>query len=139
MANSSILVLPNITKPASLQFSTTCASYGEIKLSSILEPQVVLTPLVQKISFCAMGTPVKGPASPLAILASAARACSSACSRVIVTKALRSLSLASSRSSKFVVSSSLEYSRACKPLASSARLLLCMGLPILDSVANSYF
>src|SRR5688500_18916343 len=50
MANSSMLVLPRVTMPAALSFSTTVASYGDTKLSSILEPQLVLTPCVQKMS-----------------------------------------------------------------------------------------
>jgi len=35
-----------------------------MKLSSIFEPQLVLTPWVQKMSLCAMGIPVSGPAAP---------------------------------------------------------------------------
>ena len=42
----------------------------------ILEPQVVLTPLVQKMSFKAMGIPVSAFISPLRI-ASSARVASS--------------------------------------------------------------
>ena len=53
MANSSMLVLPNITIPASIHFSTTVALYGAMKLSSILEPQVVRIFLVQNISLFA--------------------------------------------------------------------------------------
>ena len=49
--------------PAALSFSTTVASYGDTKLSSIFEPQLVLTPCVQKMSLCASGKPVSGPAS----------------------------------------------------------------------------
>src|SRR5512143_3873311 len=41
MANSSMLVLPSVTMPAALSFSTTVASYGETKLSSMREPQLV--------------------------------------------------------------------------------------------------
>ena len=50
--------------PAALSFSTTVASYGDTKLSSIFEPQLVLTPFVQKMSLCASGKPVSGPALP---------------------------------------------------------------------------
>src|SRR6188768_4364158 len=50
MANSSMLVLPSVTMPAALSLSTTVASYGDTKLSSIFDPQLVLTPCVQKMS-----------------------------------------------------------------------------------------
>src|SRR5882757_4188451 len=60
IANSSILVLPSITVPASLSRSTTAASYGATKFDNIREAQVVSTPSVQKMSLCASGTPSKG-------------------------------------------------------------------------------
>src|SRR4029079_17307439 len=75
MANSSMFVLPSVTMPAALSFSTTVASYGDTKWSSIFEPQLVLTPWVQKMSLCASGRPVSGPALPPARAASAAAAC----------------------------------------------------------------
>src|SRR3989304_1285 len=78
MANSSMLVLPIITIPALFNFSTTVASYGAIKLSSIFDPQEVFTPSVQKMSFCAIGIPVSGPAFPWLIFSSASFACTSA-------------------------------------------------------------
>ena len=59
-----MLVLPMFTIPAEFIFLIRVASYGAIKLSNIFEPQDVFIPLVQKISFCAMGIPVKGVASP---------------------------------------------------------------------------
>ncbi len=74
MANSSIFTLPKVTKPAALAFATTVASYGEIKLSSIFEPAVVLIPWVQKISLCASGIPVRAVALPALRTASAASA-----------------------------------------------------------------
>ena len=46
-----MFVLPRVTAPALLSLETIVASYGETKFSSILEPQVVLMFLVQKISF----------------------------------------------------------------------------------------
>ena len=64
--------------PAALSFSTTVASYGDTKLSSIFEPQLVLTPCVQKMSLCASGRPVSGPALPEAKVASATFACARA-------------------------------------------------------------
>src|SRR5688500_9002098 len=88
MANSSMLVLPSITMPAALSFSTTVASYGDTKLSSMREPQLVLTPRVQKMSLWASGRPVSGPALPDTSAASAAWACARAESAVTVTKAL---------------------------------------------------
>src|SRR5579859_7191384 len=50
MANSSMLHLPSVTAPAAPRRSTTCASYGLTKFSSIREPHVVRSPRVQKIS-----------------------------------------------------------------------------------------
>src|SRR6185503_15964663 len=47
IANSSMLHLPSGTAPARWNCSTTCASYGLTKFSSIREPQVVRWPLVQ--------------------------------------------------------------------------------------------
>src|SRR3954454_22751506 len=64
MANSSMLVLPSVTMPAASSFSTTVASYGDTKLSSMREPQLVLIPAVQKMSLCASGSPVRAPALP---------------------------------------------------------------------------
>src|SRR3989304_8733211 len=74
MANSSMLSLPSITAPASFSFLTTVASYGGTKFSSMRGAQGVLTSFVQKISFLAMGTPVRGGESPSLILLSAASA-----------------------------------------------------------------
>src|SRR3990172_9488613 len=82
MANSSMFVLPTITAPASRSRSTTWASYGGTKRSSIREPQVVRTPRVQITSLTAMGTPVSGPPSPRARNWSASAACWSARSSV---------------------------------------------------------
>src|SRR4051812_7473239 len=50
IANSSMLHLPSSTAPAASNCSITCASYGLVKLASIFDPQVVRTPLVQKMS-----------------------------------------------------------------------------------------
>ena len=51
MANSSMLVLPTITAPASNSLWTTVPSYGATKPPSIFEPQVVRTPLVDEDVF----------------------------------------------------------------------------------------
>src|SRR5690349_12115337 len=78
MANSSMFVLPSVTIPDAFSFSTTVASYGDTKLSSMREPQLVRTPLVQKMSLCASGSPVSGPAEPSFKAASARTACAMA-------------------------------------------------------------
>src|SRR5262245_33153725 len=67
IANSSMLVLPRITRPASRSFVTSVASYGGRQPSRILEAAVVGTPLVTITSFTATGTPASGPSrSPAA-------------------------------------------------------------------------
>src|SRR6266581_3244411 len=50
MANSSMLVLPRITAPASSKRSITCASYGPTKFERIFEPQVVSQSRATKMS-----------------------------------------------------------------------------------------
>src|SRR5690606_9130768 len=82
IANSSLFVLPSMTTPASFSRWTSVASYGDTKLSSIREPHDVFTPAVQKMSLCAIGTPVSGPAVPSARRRSASSASRSASSRV---------------------------------------------------------
>src|SRR5919108_3031423 len=108
MANSSMLVLPRVTMPASFSRATTVASYGDTKLSSIREPQLVLTPCVQKMSLWASGRPVDGAADPAARARSAAAAWARACSRITVMKALSRGWEASIRPSRLVVSSVTE-------------------------------
>src|SRR3954470_16855669 len=103
MANSSMLVLPSVTMPAALSFSTTVASYGDTKLSSMREPQLVRTPDVQKMSLCASGSPVSGPADPEAKVDSATFACARADSAVTVMKELSDGCDASMRASKLFV------------------------------------
>src|SRR6185436_1579923 len=100
MANSSMFVLPSVTMPAAFSFSTTVASYGDTKLSSIREPQLVRTPCVQKMSLWASGSPVRGPAWPDASCASAALACARAESAVTVMKALSAGCAASTRANR---------------------------------------
>ena len=126
MANSSMLVLPTITAPASSSFSVTVASYGEIKLSSIFEPQLVFTPLVQKMSLCANGMPVNGPAVPALRAPSAACAAASAGAAVTVTKLLSRSSWVLIRCRQARVNSSLEYTPFCRSAASSTRLFWCI-------------
>ena len=87
IANSSILHLPSITAPSACILETTVASYAGINCSSMREPQVVLTPLVQKISLCSRGMPVSEAMSPLAMALSASRALSIACSEHVVMTA----------------------------------------------------
>jgi hypothetical protein len=126
MANSSMFVLPSDTAPASASRFTTVASYGETKLSSMRDPQLVLTSSVQKMSLCAIGTPVKGVALPAAILASACSACRSAFSSVTVTKALRAPSKRLMRSRKCSVISRDETARFASAAERAARVCLCM-------------
>jgi hypothetical protein len=81
MANSSMLVLPTKTLPASRSFFATVASYGGTKLARILEAQVVNVPRVQTLSFKARGMPMSGDcgspeASALSAASAAARASS---------------------------------------------------------------
>ena len=78
MANSSMLVLPSMTTPAARSRCTTVASYGETKFASMREPQVVFSPRVQKMSLCAIGTPISAPALAARSRASARSASASA-------------------------------------------------------------
>ena len=73
--------------PASSKRSIAVAEYGGIKFSKIFEPQVVRIPLVQILSFTAIGTPNKG-FNVLVLVNSRSKAFarSSACSRVRVRK-----------------------------------------------------
>ena len=82
MANSSMLVLPSSTAPASRRRLTAVPSYGGVKPSRILDAQVVGTPSVRSTSLSATGMPRSFESvSPVAILASARRASSMPCSR----------------------------------------------------------
>src|SRR5574343_2001168 len=130
MANSSMLVLPSETRPASeCILRITVASYGETKLASIFEPQVVVQPSAQKMSFWATGMPVSGPAVPAAMRASAARAMARLFSRSTVTKALMSGFRRSMRSRNSVDNSTLEICFAARACDSSFRLLLIIRSP----------
>src|SRR5215510_1606990 len=55
IANSSMLVLPRIGRPAARTLATAVASYGGIQPSRIREPQVVGSPLVASTSLTAIG------------------------------------------------------------------------------------
>lgn len=127
-----MLVFPNITVPACLKFLTTVASYGETKLYKILDPHVVSTPSEQKISFCAIGIPVSGPALPSEICWSAAFAAAKACSSVIVIKLFNCLSNCLMRSRKYFVSSVLEILRAANSFDNSAMVLCVMRIPVIQ-------
>src|SRR4029453_9460843 len=79
MANSSMLVLPRITTPASRSRRTTVASYGGTNSSRIFDPAVDRTPLVTSTSLRARGTPASGPSrSPRSLAWSNSRAASRA-------------------------------------------------------------
>src|SRR6187399_945134 len=138
MANSSMLVLPRVTMPAAFSFSTTVASYGDTKLSSIFEPQLVRTSFVQKMSLCASGSPVSGPAFPEPKVASATFACARADSGVTVMKELSAGCDASMRASRLFVSSVTENSLARSFFASSDSVSVCIGLKtfLLDDLGN---
>ena len=79
MANSSMLVLPRITRPAARSLVTMVASYGGRQPSRIFDPHVVGMPRVARTSFSASGTPASGPSGiPAARAASTASAAASA-------------------------------------------------------------
>ena len=73
MANSSMLVLPRMTAPASFNRAAMVASYGLMYPSRIREPAVVGVPVRLTRSFSATGTPRSGGSS-LSAAAPAARA-----------------------------------------------------------------
>ena len=79
MANSSMLVLPRITTPASRSRLVTVASYGGSQSPRMRDPQVVGMSMVVNTSLRASGTPASGPSSaPAARRRSTARAASRA-------------------------------------------------------------
>src|SRR5829696_6479512 len=88
IANSSLLSLPSMTAPSRQSCEVTVDSYGGTKLPRIFEHAVVRTSLVANRSLMPSGMPASGPPSPLAILASIARAMSRAFSGVSRMKAL---------------------------------------------------
>src|ERR1700730_7254514 len=114
IANSSILVLPTITASAASSRCTTVDEYGGLKFARIFEPHVVSSPLRQKMSLTAVGTPAKGPtASPRAMRASTSRAFASARSGSSVMYALSDGSTRSiDANAAFVTSSALRSRRA---------------------------
>src|SRR5688500_12263879 len=63
IANSSRFVFPTGMAPAARKRSTTVASYGGLQPSRILEEHVVGTPVVQRLSLSAIGTPARAPGS----------------------------------------------------------------------------
>src|SRR5690606_3947812 len=131
MANSSMFSLPRLTAPAAASFSTTVASYGAWKPVRIFEAQLVSTPRVQNRSLWAIGAPSRAPFSPEARRASAARACSRACSSVTVMKLFSCGSSWRIRPSSSRLSSSAEHCLAARARAISARVSWCMGNPFL--------
>lgn len=132
MANSSMLVLPRMTTSAALRRLVTVASYGGIQPSRILEPTVVGTPSVVKMSFSASGTPASGPSfSPFARLASTARACASAPSRSTCRKALTFSSTAAIRARCASVTSTAVSSPEAIFSAVSAAVSLMMLMSVM--------
>ena len=65
MANSSVLVLPRTTTPASWSLRTAVAVYGATKPSRILEPHVQGSPSTVNTSLIATGMPNNGEYIPL--------------------------------------------------------------------------
>src|SRR2546429_1147059 len=63
MANSSRLVLPTTTAPASASRDTIVASYGGRQFSRMRDEHVVGTPLVHMLSLRATATPASRPGS----------------------------------------------------------------------------
>ncbi len=131
MANSSMLVLPRMTTSASFRRLVSVASYGGIQPSRILEPTVVGTPLVVKMSFRASGTPASGPSfSPRSRLASTSRAWASAPSRSTCRKAWTFSSTASMRARWASVTSTAVSSPAAIFSAISAAVSLMMSVTV---------
>src|SRR3954471_12444314 len=83
MANSSRLVLPTTTAPASASRDTIVASYGGRQFSRMREEHVVGTPLVHMLSLRATATPASRPgSSPAATRRSTASAAARASSAI---------------------------------------------------------
>jgi hypothetical protein len=127
MANSSMLVFPTSTMPAAASCSTTNALYGATKSCSMREPQVVRKPPVMMTSLCAIGMPVRMPASPRARRASASRAATRARSPSIVRKAFRRGLARAMRSSKPSTSSTLDKRPAPSACESSVSGAVIIG------------
>jgi hypothetical protein len=97
--------------------SSAEASYSGSKFSRNLEPHVVLTPLVERTSLTAIGTPSQSFLPPF--FASTLPARSSASSGVMVRKALTSSSTSSTRALAASAASRAETSPASIAFASS--------------------
>ena len=95
IANSSMFSFPKLIISCSFSSSTTVASYGATKFSSILDAHVVFTPFVHRLSFIPIGTPAKLDFAPLFLSSSTLTASFSASSKVVVIKAFTSFSLSS--------------------------------------------
>ena len=121
IANSSMLVLPRIGRPASRSRVTTVASYGGTQPSRIREPQVVGRPRVASTSLTAIGTPSSAEAGvPAARRASDSAAWASAPSASTCRKACTAPSTSAIRSRGAWVSSTEVVSPAARAAASSA-------------------
>src|SRR5580700_2609151 len=99
IANSSQLVLPTHTAPASNSRCTAVPVYGGLKPLSIFDPAVVSIPSTQSTSLSAMGIPHSGDAVSgcSSSVRAAASAWCSASSRVTLRYAFKSLSVCSTR------------------------------------------
>ena len=96
IANSSMFSFPKSIMFSLFNFSTTVASYGDIKFSNMCELHVVFTPFVHMLSFIPIGIPANSEfISPFSLFLSISFACFSASSFNIVTNAFTSFSFSS--------------------------------------------
>src|SRR5450759_1754303 len=135
MANSSQLVTPSITAPASKSRDRAVPVYGDLKPLRIRDPAVVSTPRTHSTSFTAIGIPTSGPTSPRAIRRSASAACFSQSSGVKRRKACTRRSSRSILSTWAVTSSAAEKERsrsrrAASLIVSSVRVVWLMVRPV---------
>ncbi len=105
--NSGVVVLPRKTAPCARSRATEGASSARLPFSDrVLDPLRVGVPRISRMSFTVTGTPSTNPAgSPRRHRSADSRACASACSAVIRTKAFTSGWIDSARSSAARVAS----------------------------------
>src|SRR3954453_11296673 len=129
MANSSMLVLPSMTTPASLIRRVIVASYGGRHPSRIFDPAVVGRSFVTTTSFMASGTPANGPrTAPDARAASTAFAAARAPEVSTCRKALISGSTSVVRSRCACATSTAAPSPPAMRAASSAAVMRVRSL-----------
>src|SRR5579864_4497235 len=133
MANSSQLVLPTHTAPASNRRCTAVPVYGGLNPSRIRDAAVVSTPSTQRTSFSAMGMPQSAGASPgrSRRTRAAASACRSARSRVVRRYACV-LGLTDSTWASVCSSSARGVVLPSRSAAPSSRMVLGVKLALLN-------